>query len=293
MWQITFHGTAQHKEIEDLPGSAKLKKPVIALLKLTARQSISMGDAREIKGWNFGRDQPRKGPKLKPSKVTVLTEHDTSRCFKLKREAIYLVDSVDEEGTREFIFFALSKSEGAQVMTRTGVRDLFFESHGQAELVEALEARAWTRAWIIAQQAPESQRAVRIEECLDALRLALRATEEVPLEGRPKQISWAEPLRLKAMTLLRHTWRSLVAHPTLASTQPRQLYALMTCAWAFKTQPRAELFIAADFHITRGQIAELVDRFSALGKYHAGPSKSLAEPLSRDELATLQNLAPR
>ena len=108
---------------------------------------------------------------------------------------------------------------------------------------------------------------------------------------RPKQIEWGMALRQQAMQLLRVTWRALSTHPSLPTQQPRLLYALMTCAYYFKTETRAELFIAADYHIARAHVHELVDRFSALGKHHAASPKSRAAPLSDDELNTLRRLS--
>lgn len=287
MWHLVLDDDP-HCTLCDVP--LRGKRPVLCTLELIARAAISMGDVRHIASWNFSRHEPKKGPKLKPFDTTTRSEQDTRRSFHLKKPGAYIVDSISKDGARAFSFFLLTASS-IDMLTRAQLRDHFFALGGLVALDEALVAHAWTRAWIVAMQAPAAQREDTIARCVDSLRATLRATTQVNLEGRPKQIQWAEPLRIKAMALLRATWRSLAAHPTLPREQPRLLYALMTCAWAMKTERRAELFIAADYHISQARIGELVDRFSALGRYMASTPKSLAPPLSEDELATIQNLA--
>lgn len=266
------------------------KRPVLCTLTLVERPAISTGVARLIKGWNFLRDEPRRGPKLKPKSSERSSLNDTIHTFVLRKTGIYLVDSVNAQGERFFVYFNLDH-EDCTPLERQDCVAHFFLHEGVEELDLMLADNAWTKAWALAQCAPQEQRSIYEQRCFDHVRQVLKDTQEHPLTGRPKQIEWGMALRQQAMQLLRVTWRALSTHPSLPTQQPRLLYALMTCAYYFKTETRAELFIAADYHIARAHVHELVDRFSALGKHHAASPKSRAAPLSDDELNTLRRLS--
>lgn len=290
MWRLSLdQGQEQRFDHELARAQLGRKKPVLCTLTLNQRPAISTGDVRLIKGWNFLRDEPRRGPKLKPTSVHA-SHNDTLRHFDLKKPGIYLADSVRSDGERFFLYFSLD-FEDLEQLQRHECRERFFEMHGEQELDELLQRGEWTRAWSTAQCAGDTLRQGMEERCFLAVRLALKQTPEAEIKGHDRQLAWAASLRSTATQLLRATWRSLMSHPTLPSSQPRLRYALMTCAHALKTEPRAELFIAADYHVARAHVHELVDRFSALGKFHASTSKSMAAPLSPDELATIQRLA--
>ena len=290
MWRLSLDQTCTHHFDHDLARDQLGKKrPVLCRITLNQRPAISTADVRMITGWNFLRDEPRRGPKLKPTSVHN-SLNDTLRHFDLKKTGIYLADSVNAASERFFLYFSLDYEE-LETLERASCRERFFEALGEEALTALLKDHDWTGAWATAQCASDSRRPAMEERCFEAVRLALKESSPTPLQGHDKQIAWATSLRTSATQLVRTTWRSLMSHPSLPTQQPRLRYALITCAHALKTQPRAELFIAADYHISRAHIHELVDRFSSLGKLHAGAPKSMAAPLSPDELATIQRLA--
>lgn len=290
MWRLSLdQGHEQHFDHAMARDQLGRKKPVLCRLILNQRPAISTGDVRLIKGWNFLRDEPKRGPKLKPTSMHT-SHNDTLRHFDLKKSGIYLADSVNAAGERFFTYFSLDY-EDIEVLDRHLCRERFFALDGEHELALLLDELSWTKAWATAQCASPDLRPLMEARCFEAVRQAMKQSEEAALQGQDRQIPWAASLRESATQLLRVTWRSLMNHPTLPTSRPRLRYALLTCAYALKTQPRAELFIAADYHISRAQVHEIVDRFCALGKHQASSPKSMAAPLSADELATIQRLA--
>jgi len=235
------------------------------MLTVIAVPGVSLGDLRPVKAWNFERNEPRRGPKRKPTREVEGEDGEVSRDYALKKAGVYLCDSCSEENERAF-YYLLATDDIVDILERREVAEHFFLQDGLDKLSDALGGCKWASARELLEYAACEDLEVLYEELFTRILDALSKQKPVPLEGRPKQLSWAQPLREQALGQLRAVWRNFVVSPELVKSNPDLRFSLLTAAWNMRLEQYAAVWIAADFHITRGNVTELVDRFAANGK---------------------------
>lgn len=259
-----------------------------AKLVTLAVPAVSMGEVRSLKGWYFDRDQAMRGKKLSPKKTTAREDGATEHTYVLKEGRYYLADGC-VDGERRFVYLQVTEGGVIEMLERERVAEAMYLLQGVEELREALEKHDWSRAWERMHYATNEDALLAKEELVQALKDALADIDEPTLEGRPTQVTWAEKLRARALGRLRGLYKNFTINPALPQAHPRLHYALLTCAYNLKTEARAKLFVAMDYHIERNDVAEIVDRFAANGskRYRA---RGRAECLTRQDLDLLRRL---
>lgn len=250
--------------------------------------SVSTGEARPLRGWYFDRDQAMRGKKLAPTRSETLTDGSKRHTYALDEGKYYLADGC-VGGERRFAYILVSRGGVIEELEREQVAEAMYQLQGVDELREALAEHDWARAWERMHYAKNEDALLAKEELVQALKDALAAIDEPELEGRPTQVDWANRLRARAIGRLRGLYRNFTVNPALPQAHPRLHYALLTCAYNLKTEARAKLFVAMDFHIERGDIAEIVDRFASNGSKRYKP-RGRAECLTRQDLDLLRRL---
>jgi|GEM_PF-4451148 len=259
-----------------------------AQLITLAVPSISTGEARPLRGWYFDRDQAMRGKKLKPSQSQTLEDGSQRHTYTLEDGMYYLADGC-VDGERRFAYLLVSTGGVIEELERERVAEAMYLLQGIEEFREALADHDWSRAWERMHYATNEDALLAKEELVQALKDALAAIDEPDLDGRPTQVDWANRLRARAIGRLRGLYRNFTVNPALPQAHPRLHYALLTCAYNLKTEARAKLFVAMDYHIDRGDIAEIVDRFAANGSKRYKP-RGRAECLTRQDLDLLRRL---
>lgn len=258
-------------------------------LIVSAVPGVSLGDLRPVKAWNFARNEPRRGPKRKPARELEGAEGVVSRRYTLKKSGVYLCDSCSGDGARAF-YYLLVTDDVIDVIERRDVAEHFFLRDGLEQLSEAQETRRWTSARELLEYAAAEDLDLLYEELFTSMLDALSKQKPVSMEGRPKQLVWASRLRDQALDQLRAVWRNFVVSPELVRRWPGLRYALLTAAWNMRLEQYAAVWIAADFHITRGDAVELVERFASNGERLHVEGRA-APPLSDDERELIRRLA--
>ncbi len=259
-----------------------------AQLITLAVPSISTGEARPLRGWYFDRDQAMRGKELKPSQSQTLEDGSKRHTYTLEDGKYYLADGC-VDGERRFAYLLVSTGGVIEELERERVAEAMYLLQGIEEFREALADHDWSRAWERMHYATNEDALLAKEELVQALKDALAAIDEPDLDGRPTQVDWANRLRARAIGRLRGLYRNFTVNPALPQAHPRLHYALLTCAYNLKTEARAKLFVAMDYHIDRGDIAEIVDRFAANGSKRYKP-RGRAECLTRQDLDLLRRL---
>lgn len=259
----------------------------LATLRALAVPGVSTGEVRPITGWAFERDQVVRGKPLAHAQKIERDQGHVLCVYHLGDEGYYLADGFCDRD-RTFCYMSVFDHH-ITILEREAMAEVMFTLQGVEELREALRLGQWQKAWELCHYAAHEDALLAKQELVAELKRALAALTEPELAGRPGQTSWATQLRARAIGRLRGLYLNFCADPARPGAHPRLHYALLTAAFFMKSAPHARTFIAADYHIQRADIAELVDRFANNGRKRYNP-RGRAQCLTQQDLELLRRL---